>query len=261
MDFEFTEVESLEKVPEQFRGIYTEGQDGKYVVGENYKGVVEAVSGLNKSLKAARAEAKAKTPVDLSPLADYGKTPEEIKTAFATKQKELEDQIAGKSGEAKLNLEKIREEMAAAHAKDLEKAKTRGDALQNQLYGLLVKNTATSAIAEEKGDIELLMPFIQNQVKVIEEDGEFKAFVVDASGDRRYSGVTGQPMTVKELVKEMKANEKYGRLFESDNPEGGGGMPPRGGQRPPQPKGKVLSANEKIAAGLNKGQYKGRGAR
>jgi len=261
MDFEFTEVESLEKVPEQFRGIYTEGQDGKYVVGDTYKGVVEAVSGLNKSLKAARAEAKAKTPVDLSPLSDFGKSPEEIKQAFDTKMQELQDQIAGKSGEAKLNLEKIREEMASAHAKDLEKANARGEALQTQLYSLLVENTATAAVAEAKGIPDLLLPFIKNQVKVVEEDGEFKVFVVDGQGDRRYSGVTGQPMTIKELVAEMKGNEKYGRLFESDNQDGGGGMPPRGGQRPPQQKGKALSANEKIAAGLSKGQYKGRNAR
>lgn len=258
MDFEFNEVDSLDKVPEQFRGIYTESNDGKFVVGDNHKGVVEAVNGLNKSLKAARAEAKAKTQIDLSPLSDFGKTPEEIKTAFATKQKELEDQIAGKSGEAKLNLDKIREEMAASHSKELDKAKIREGALQNQLYGLLVKNNATSALVEEKGDVELMMPFVENQVKVIEEDGKFTAYVVDASGDRRYSGITGQPMTVKELVQEMKANEKYGRLFESDNQDGGGGMPPGGGNRAPKAKGRVLSSNEKIAAGLNKGQYKSR---
>lgn len=259
MDFEFGVVDSLTNVPEQFRGIYQEGGDGKYAVGNAYKGVAEAVTGLNKSLKAARAEAKANTPVDLSPLADYGKTPEEIKVAVVAKQKELEDQLAGKSGEAKLNLDKIREDLAAAHAQELKKANARGEALQNQLYGVLMKNAATAAIAEEKGDIELLMPFIQNQVKVIEEDGEFKALVVDASGDRRYSGITGQPLTVKELVKEMKANEKYGRLFESEHQQGGGGMPPGAGNRPPPQKGKPLSANEKIAAGLAKGQFKGRG--
>lgn len=258
MDFEFTPVDSIDKVPEQFRGIYKQGDDGKFIVDDTYKGVVEAITGLNKSLKAARAEAKAKTPVDLSPLADYGRTPEEIKATVESRINELQEQVA-KGGDAKVNLEKIKQDLAAAHAKDLEKANKRSEALQNQLYGLLVENAATAAVVELKGVPELLLPFLKQQVKVVEEEGEFKVFVVDAQGDQRYSGVTGQPMTIKELVAEMKANEKFGRLFESEAPAGGG-MPPRGGSTPPRQPGRVLSANEKIAAGLAKGQFKaGRG--
>lgn len=257
MDFEFTPVETIDKVPEQFRGIYKQGDDGKYVPDEAHKGVVEAITGLNRSLKAARAEAKAKSAVDLTPLADFGVTPEEIKANISAKLAEFQDQLA-KGGEAKLNLDKVRQELADAHAKDLEKAGARAEALQNQLYGLLVENSATAAVSELKGVPELLLPFIKNQVKVLEQDGEFKVFVVDGQGDQRYSGVTGQPMTIKELVAEMKANEKYGRLFESETPAGGG-MPPRGGSTSPRPPGKVLTANEKIAAGLARGQFKARG--
>jgi hypothetical protein len=258
MDFEFTPVDSIDKVPEQFRGIYKQGDDGKFVPDDAHKGVIEAITGLNRSLKAARAEAKAKTPVDLSPLADFGKTPEEIKAAVESRINELQEQVA-KGGDAKVNLEKIKQDLAAAHAKDLERANKRSEALQNQLYGLLVENAATAAVVELKGVPELLLPFIKQQVKVVEEEGQFNVYVVDSSGDRRYSGVTGQPMTIKELVAEMKANEKYGRLFESEAPAGGG-MPPRGGSTPPRQPGRVLSANEKIAVGLAKGQFKsGRG--
>jgi len=56
-------------------------------------------------------------------------------------------------------------------------------------------------------------------------------------------------------VAEMKANEKFGRLFESAAPVGAG-MPPRGGSTPPRQPGRVLSATEKIAIGLAKGQFK-----
>ena len=45
--------------------------------------------------------------------------------------------------------------------------------------GLLVENEATAAVAEAKGIPDLLLPFIRDQVKVVEEDGEFKVFVVD----------------------------------------------------------------------------------
>lgn len=256
MDFEFTPVDSLDKVPEQFRPLYQESDDGKYVTAESYKGVVEAVTGLNKSLKAARAEAKARTPVDLSPLQDFGQDPAEIKQNIETKLKQLQDELA-KGGDAKLNLDKVREELAQGHKKELEKYQARSEALQNQLFKQLGENAAKSAIVELKGDAELLMPFVLQQLKPVEEDGEYKVYVVDAAGDRRYSGVTGQPMTPKELIAEMKSQEKYGRLFESEAPAGGG-MPPGAGRKAPAQPGRTLSANEKIAAGLNKGQYKRR---
>ena len=220
MDFEFQQVDKIDLVPEQFRGIYEE-KDGKFSVGESFQGVTTAVIGLNKSLKAARAEAKGKTAIDLSVLSDYGATPEEIKESVAGKITELQNEIA-KGGSAKLNLDKVRQEMTAAHAQEMHKKEIRNDALQNQVYELLVVNNATAAIVEAKGDPDLLMPFIKSEVKIVEEDGKFNAYVVDAQGDRRYSGVTGQPMSMKDLVLEKKGNEKYGRLFESESPAGGG---------------------------------------
>lgn len=253
MDFDLTPVDALDKVPEPFRPLYKEGNDGKFAVNPDYKPLAEAVVGLNRSLKAARLEAKNKTTVDLSPLSEFGEDPTAIRDAVNAKLKELQDELA-KGGDAKLNLDKIKGDLAAAHAKELEKANKRGEALQGQLYGLLVENAATAAVAEAKGVPELLLPFIKNQVKVVEQDGEFKVFVVDAAGDQRYSGITGQPMTIKELVAEMKAQEKFGRLFESEAGGGGGGTPPGSGRRPAsqQREGEPRSSMDKIAAGLRK---------
>lgn len=259
MDFEFQEVESLDAVPEQFRPLYAEA-DGKYKLNDTHKGVAEAVVGLNRSLKASRAEAKAMkaAKVDLSELADFGDDPATIAASVKAKIEELNGQLAN-GDKAKVNIDKIKEDLAKAHSKDLEKISKRSDALQGQLYGLLVENAATAAISELKGVPELLMPFVKTQVNVLEEDGEFRVFVVDAQGDRRYSGVTGQPMSIKELVAEMKANEKFGRLFESDQQQGGGGTNPNGSRRQVQQQKGEMSATDKIKAGLAKGQAASRG--
>ena len=140
--------------------------------------------------------------------------------------------------------------MIEANKKELEKRDQRNQALQNQLYGLLVENSAVAAVAELKGVPELLLPFIKTQVKVAEENGEFKVQVLDGQGEVRY-GATGSPMTIKELVQEMKAQEKYGRLFESEAPAGPGGKPPGSGRSTPvRPSGKELTSAEKIAQGL-----------
>jgi hypothetical protein len=249
MDFEFTPVDDVAKVPEQFRGIYKEVEAGKFDVDPTFKGVAEAVGGLNRALKAERLAAKNKPVVDLTPLAEFGTDPAAIKAAFDAKLEELN---TAKGGDIAKQLEGQKAGLIAAHQKELEKREARATALQNQLYGLMVENAATSAVAELKGVPELLMPFIKQQVKVTEADGQFVVNVLDGSGEPRY-GATGQLMTIKELVTEMKANEKYGRLFESEAGNGGG-MPPGGGKKPPVQRTHELSANQKIAAGLKNAQ-------
>jgi hypothetical protein len=255
MDFLFQPVDSLESVPAQFRPLYaSEAKDGKFVPLESHKGVVEAITGLNTALKAERNSKK--KVVDLAPLAEFGDSVEAIHTTFTTKLKEMSEQVA-QGG--KVNVEKIKAEIAQQYAGEVSKHKTRGEALEKQLYKLLVENTAQSAVMAHKGMAELLLPFITSQVKVKEENGEFSVFVVDQTGDRRYSPVTGQPMTITDLVAEMKGQPKYGPLFESSAPEGGG-MTPGSGKTPLAKKVKTenLSPNERIAAGLrNRGRVHG----
>lgn len=253
MEFNFNEnlaVDSIEKVPQDFRGLYKE-KEGKFALNtedDSVKSAVAAITKLNASLAAERKLTK-KGPVDLTPLKEFGETPEDIVKSFTEK---LQAAQAGTDKDAKVNLEKIKQELAQAHAKDLQSKDGKITALTNQLYSHLVEATATAAIAEAKGVPELVLPFIKNQVKVIEADGKMIPRVVDSAGDIRFSGVTGEPMTIVELVKELKANEKYGRLFESEAPSGTGSKP--GAASKPtgqQPKGELSSA-DKIAAGLKK---------
>jgi hypothetical protein len=247
MEFEFGEVEDLATVPEQFRPLYgaEKNATGKFTLAPAFQPVAGAVLGLNKALGAARADAKKRPAVDLSPLAEFGTDVPTIQEKVTATIKELKDQVASNS---KVNPDKIREEFAKAHQVELAKADTRNKALQGQLYKHLVESKATAEISDAKGDAVLLLPFIKNQVQVAEEDGEFKVFVVDASGDRRFSGATGQPMSLKELVGEMKVDKRFGKLFDSDAPTGGGRLP--GSGRPvPSPQGEKTST-QKIAAGL-----------
>jgi hypothetical protein len=227
-----------------------QGEDKKFTVIPEHKPIADAITGLNRSLKAARQEAKT-GKVDLTPLAEYGATPEEIVAGIQTKITAAAE--AHKGGDAKA-LEKLRTEMAAASAAEIKKAQTRSEALQTQLYTLLVENSATAAIVELKGVPDLLLPFIKQQVKPVEADGQFIVQVVGADGEQRFSPVTGQPMTIKELVAEMKANEKYGRLFESEQPARGEGFKPNGARQAPVQRKTELSANDKIAQGITKRQ-------
>lgn len=249
MEFDFTPVESVDKVPEQFRSLYstTPGEDGKFGIADNLKPVAEAINGFNKSNKQLRNDLKTKA-VDLSPLAEFGDSPATIKENIA---KAIAEAAGTKGTDVEKKIEGVRAGLAQAHAAELAKRDARAKGLQDQLYSLLVENNATAAVAELKGVPELLLPFIKNQVKVMEEDGQFKVTVIDGAGEVRY-GATGSPMTIKELVVEMKANEKYGRLFESEQQQGGGGFPANGARKLPPQQGQQLTSTQKIAAGLNK---------
>lgn len=250
MEIDFSKpVDSLDAVPEQFRGIFSQGQDGKYVVPDTFKGVAASITGLNTALKAARLEAKNKAPVDLSALAEFGDSPEAILEGI---NKKITEVGGAKAADFNKQLDAARQAEATKHAGLLDGEKKRSQALQTQLYGLLVENAATSAVAELKGVPELLLPFIKQQVKVGEKDGEFIVQVIDSQGDQRYSGTTGQPMSIKELVAEMKGQEKFGRLFESEQQanRGGGGFNPGGGTKPPAAPNGEKTANQKLASGV-----------
>lgn len=256
MDFEFVAVDSIDKVPEQFRPLYKDGEGdnaGKAVPNPEYKGVIEAIVGFDKTAKTLRGELKTAKAgkVDLTVLAEYGDTPEAIAEAVKAAVAEAGN---NKNADVTKAVEAAKKALAEGHAKEIEKHTQRNQGLQAQLYTQLVENEATAAIAEAKGVPRLLMPFVREQVKVAEENGELRVNVVNAQGEVRY-GMTGSPMSIKELVAEMKGQEEFGRLFESEE-RGGGGFQPGGTRRSASMGDRKLSANEKIALGLTKGQFK-----
>lgn len=269
MEFSFSDnqsVETIEKVPEDFRGLYIE-TDGKFRLNSEDGGVKSAVAAITRmdvALKASRAETKAARTgrIDLSPLSEFGDNPAGILETFNGKISEIEAHAKANGNEdIQRQVEKIKQDLAKAHSGDLEKRDARIGALTGQLHNILVKGEAVSALAGANAlDPDLALPFLEKQVKVTEEDGKFLVAVVDTAGDIRYSGVTGAPMSIKELVAEMKANEKFAPLFKSEAPYGGGkppgGQPQR--QLPNSQGGKgEMSSQDKISLGLRKGQHVG----
>lgn len=247
MQFDFEKnmaVENLSIVPDQFKPMYVE-KEGKFVIDSSdpkVKSAIEAILGFNKALKASRAEVDTfkKKAVDLSILGEFGNTPEEIKTSFEKKLLEL-------SKDPKIDIEKIKADLTKGFIVEKDTLAKKAEALQNQLYNVLVENTAISAITELKGIPELIMPFVKSQVKALTEDGKFKVVVVDSDNNTRYSSVTGEPMTVKEFINEMKTTEKYGRLFESESRSGTGLKPPSNTKQVSVP----VNSVDKISQGLN----------
>ena len=133
----------------------------------------------------------------------------EHKTAF-------ELQVATRyDGEKKKLVEK--------HAKDSEGHTTQLSIVTKQLRTELIGSAATQAIAGAKGSITLLLPIVSALCKMVAMDnGKFGVRVIDAMGEERLSPASGstEHMTIKELVGELKNDERFARAF--DGVESGG---------------------------------------
>lgn len=262
MQFDFaqnTVVENIEKVPADFRGLYVEHTEGDKktfkLASDNpaVKSAVAAITGLNSALKAARAEVTAAkgTQIDLSPLSEYGTDP----AAIATKVKEV---VEGLQGQLKgVDVNKIKADLEKPWQTKVTAAEAKAQKAQESFHKRVVVGDAKSAIASAKAD-ELLLPFVLQHAKVItKEDGELDVVIVDDQGAVRYSGVTGQPMTISERVQEMKGIERFAKLFPSEAPAGGGTTPGSTTRVTPTRPGAVkvedMTPQQKIAAGISKG--------
>lgn len=265
MDWDFSqnaEVESLDKVPETLQPFYGEKDDKSGFAVKSTpetKAAIGLIGGLTGALITGRAAEKAalKKAVDLSPLSEYGEGVEEIKAGIETKLEELNARVKG-GKESAANLEKVKADIRAAGQKQVDAKQKEIDGLTLQLKDLTVTNVANDAIVKHKGS-KLVLPFVRERVKTtVGDDGKFRAFVTEeGSEEPKYSGVSGQPMTIDELVGEMKVSTQFGVLFESEAKRGSGQAPnASAGTRTPQ-KGRELSPVEKIRAGLDARRKRG----
>lgn len=204
-------VDSLDGVPEAQRALYKES-NGKFVLDvEGYEDPVGLKSALQKERERANSldkQAKA--------WAAMGKTPEEIQELLEA-QRRAEEEKALKGGE----FEKLKQQIIEQHKAELAKKDERLGAMTKTLERHLVDAAATAAIAAAKGVPGLLLPHVRSSVKVVEDNGEFKVQVVDASGSPRVNG-QGNPLSIADLVGEMRQSDVYGRAFEPNGTSGGG---------------------------------------
>jgi hypothetical protein len=245
-------VPSIDRVPEPFRGFYTQG-DGGYVLNDSFKPTALAVDGLNKSLKAARRdadEAKRNKP-DLSGFAQigqlFGLEGDDAMSADALKS--AAEKLLTETKDGKVNWEKMKASLESGFKQQITAKDADLATMAGSLQKYLVDNAALSVITAHKGSATLLLPHIRAKTKVIKTGEDYEVRVVDEAGDVR-GNTSGGFMTVEDLVKELKASADFGRAFESEAPAGNGLKPNQQQRHNPAPQQGELSATQKIQAGL-----------
>lgn len=257
MEFEFLKnptVDTIDKVPEQFRGFYA-ASDAGFALQDSFKATAGAVDGLNKSLKAARRdadEAKRNRP-DVSGFAAVGQLLglEGDEATSAEALKAAVERTIGESKDGKVNWDKMKKDLERGFQTQLQAKDGDLATMSKSLQKYLVTTSAVQALAAHKGAPELLLPHIQAKTKVIKEGDDYVVRVVDDSGDPRGNS-SGGFMSVEDLVKEMKASPTFGRAFDSEATSGSGVKPGLQQQGKPLQQQGNKSPTDKIAAGLAK---------
>jgi hypothetical protein len=213
--------EKKEDAPEWLRSSLLE-QDGKFVFEAE---LPTETAGLKSALDKER---KAKADFEKALKGFEGIDPAKAKELMEQAEKIEADKLKSK-GDWETREKQLKEQLAADLSKrethfqtELKTREDRIGKLQSSLEKSLIEAQATAAIASAKGSPELLLPHVMRSVKVIEENGEFVARVLDAAGQPRIANVKGDPFTIANLVEEMKANAVFGRAFEASGAGGSG---------------------------------------
>lgn len=256
MEFTFEEngeLDTLDNVPTEFQGFYAKGQDGKFRIGEAHAPVTKVIDGLTKNLKNSRGtltQTQQESKQRRESLEKWAQTlgydtPEAAKAALD----DLNTKVANNS---KVKPEEIRAAIETEFKGKMTEKDNEVAAMRTSLEKHLRDGDATRAIAEHKGNDKLLRPHINSQTKVVkdEETGEYMTVVVKPDGSVR-AGPSGSPMTVAELVAEMKKDKDFASAFEGTKQSGGGTPPQTHTQnRTPQTQQGELRGVSKISAGL-----------
>lgn len=234
--FEFdTEVDTLEGVPEEYRGLYSETDEGKFQLDEALARRLSGGANAAKALRDERANVS-NLKRQLQAFKALGETPEAV-------QERIDE------AEAKAGNSADREEIEAAIQRRFEaKEKTLNNQiaeLKEELQGTreesdreFLGREIADAISTTNAIPTALRPILRERIRITREDGQRSVVVLDDEGQPAI-GANGETLSVKAYAEKLRANEDYGFAFKASTPSGagtgGGQKGPRGRHTGPNP--------------------------
>jgi len=177
-----------------------------------------------------------------------GLEPEKAREALA-KYNELSTMNVDQKVEEKFKV--VQNQLVEKHNKELHSISEKYTKLKSQLQQELITSSAIKALRDPKvdGDVDLMLPHVISQVRMTEkEDGTFVVEVVDKNGNPKIGDTNGNPMSIDQLVLEMKGNKIFARGFNSSGASGGGA---RGANSSGVMTGNVKSVSASDKAGMS----------
>lgn len=216
-------VEDINSVPEPARAFYakSDAAGGRFVLGvdpvdgfalEDVKGLRSALESERKSVSDFKSKVSAFEGLDPAAARDALKKVEDMKTW------KPDDKV-------REMIETRTKEVTDKFDKELKAAQDENGVLTKALHSALIDSAATAAITKSKGSPVLLLPHVRASTRVARrDDGTFVVEVLGNGGTTRVSPKTGStaPMTIEELVEEMKSSKDFMQAFEGSGAQGSG---------------------------------------
>jgi hypothetical protein len=220
-----TAAEHAALVSDDQKGLYEEGEDGKFFLSVDGIDDHASVKGMKSALQRLKQE-EARLKKQLGTLPE-GVTPEEIAQMVAERAEaeEAKKKAAGA-------WEDLKKQLNEQHAKALQKEQARVAAREAFIRKLVVENNAVAALTEagaSKHGVRLLLPHVMSSLEAVaQEDGDAFSMQVTVMGPDRKPRLSpagnGAPMGLAEFVKEMRQSEDFAMAFEGTK-SGGSGAP------------------------------------
>jgi myosin heavy subunit len=223
-DFPLT-VDALDAVPEKYRALYVE-EDGEFKLEAD---LFTKIDKLAKTIDKERKRAK-DAERDAKSWADVGDSPDEVKAKLdqieAKHAEEIEklQKLIDEKGDSAGKIEKIKKELEKASQEAISKKDQELKDMESTLRVHLMESAAKAAIAEEKGRVKPLLPYVLQKLSFVKENGKYDVRVLDEDGEVRLTK-DGKDMGIRELVQELKADQDFSALFEGTGTTGSGSNP------------------------------------
>lgn len=186
---------------------YTEEQVAERIAAET-AGLKQNRDELLKESKSAAAKLKAYDGVD----------PEEYK-----KLKEAAQEAERKRLQGEGDFKALEAQLIKKYDGELEKERGNTTKYRTALEQSLIDRDAIAELAKHSDAPMLLLPHVKGQMKVMEHDGQLVARIVDSQGNVRIGkGQGSAPMTLPELMDEMKQDKQFAVAFRGSGSSGGG---------------------------------------
>lgn len=220
MLIEYTK-EQYDSLPPAQQKLCTE-KDGKYTfefeTPSEVAGLKQNRDKVLADLKKAKEDLAGYSGIDPTKYAELVKAHEDAERAalegkgqWQVLEQQLKDQNAQRE-----------KQLVDKHQKEIDDRESRIKSLSDALEAKLVDAEAIAALSKHTKAVNLLMPHVKSRIKVVDEDGKFVARVIDEKGNPRIGDAQGTPMTIEQLVEEMKASDDYLRAFDANTAGGGG---------------------------------------
>lgn len=226
---------------------------------ENVTGLKKTVEKLRVSEKDLTNSVKAQTDALAAEKAKFA-------GIDATQAREAMDKIADiKNWDGETKIAEAVKEVETRHKSILEELNTKHKeavtgleasvtSTTEQLHEEIVTSKITRAIHEADGNVELLLPHVKNQVRMTKNsDGKFIPEVVYENQTPRIGDNEGNPMTITQLVGEMKGKATFAGAFKGVNSTGSGnhGISNNSGNQTQNTSGKVIAVTDQKGMSAN----------